>query len=348
MIPKDHKLYICELLDDALQRGVRTSAACDALNIHPRTYKRWKENQEDKRKSSKKSNRKALSTEERQQIIDVCTSAEYCDVTPPEIVARLAEKGTYIASSRTFYRVLKAAGKLHHRGNSRPPRTPYKPPELKATAPDQVYTWDITWLPTYVKGVFWYCYAIIDVWSREIVGWSIHDSESEEFARQLFSQLQSKRKLKGVWVHSDNGNPMKGATFSVWLATLGMFLSHSRPLVKNDNPYIESFFKTLKYHAAYPGRFNTIHQAREWMADFINWYNTQHRHSGIGYVTPQQRREGDDKKLFTLRNETLDEAWKRVPQRFPKKGPKKWKSNRVVYLNPSADTRKFIMQKQTA
>ena len=146
----------------------------------------------------------------------------------------------------TFYRVLKEAGKLHHRSNARPPRKPYKPPELKATGPDQVYTWDITWVPSMVRGIFWYCYAIIDIWNREIVGWAIHEEESEHHARDLFESLRHRHNLKGTWVHSDNGNPMKGATFSVWLATLGMFLSHSRPLVKNDNPYIESFFRTLK------------------------------------------------------------------------------------------------------
>lgn len=251
----------------------------------------------------------------------------------------------YIASSRTFYRVLKEAGKLHHRGNTKAPKKPYAPPELKADGSDQVYTWDITWLPTFVRGVFLYCYAIIDVWSREIVGWAIHESESEEHARALFERLKAKRNLQGVWVHSDNGNPMRGATFSVWLANMGMFLSHSRPLVKNDNPYIESFFKTLKYHAAYPGRFRDLDDARNWMGNFIDWYNTTHRHSGIGYVTPEQRRRGEDIDLFERRNETLSEAWKRLPDRFPKTGPKMWTQNRIVYLNPSKETQNYIMQK---
>lgn len=286
-----------------------------------------------------------MSEQERAHLIQVCTSEEYKDIAPPEIVARLSEEGIYIASSRTFYRVLKAEGLLAHRGNTRPSKTSYKPPELKATGPDQVYTWDITWLPTFVRGIFLYCYAIIDVWSREIVGWAIHESESEDYARVLFGDLKARRNLQGTWLHSDNGNPMRGATFSVWLANLGMFLSHSRPLVKNDNPYIESFFRTLKYHAAFPGRFDSIEKARDWMGDFINWYNTTHRHSGIGYVTPQQRKNGDDLKLFEKRNQTLAEAWIRLPHRFPKTGPKLWSHKRVVFLNPSKDTRKFISKK---
>jgi len=318
---------------------------CDALGVHRRTYARWKADPTDRRKGCRKRNKRALTDEERQKIIEVCTSERFKDTTPGEIIAILAEEGTYIASERTFYRVLKAAGLLHHRTNSRPSRQRYQPPELKATGPDEVYTWDITWVPSCVSGIFWYCYAVIDVWSREIIGWTIQASESEEHARHLFESIKSRRNLQGVWVHSDNGNPMRGATFAVWLATLGMFLSHSRPLVKNDNPYIESFFRTLKYHAAYPGRFKTIDEARSWMGDFINWYNTTHRHSGLGYITPQQRRNGDDIELFARRNETLRKAFEQHPERFPRSGPKQWTSKRVVYLNPSLETRRLIHQK---
>jgi transposase InsO family protein len=318
---------------------------CDALGIHPRTYARWKADPVDRRKGSRKQNNRALTEKERLQIIEVCTSDRFKDITPGEIVAILAEEGIYLASERTFYRVLKDAGMLHHRTNSRPSRRPYQPPELKATGPDQVYTWDITWLPSYVSGIFWFCYAVIDVWNREIIGWTIQGSESEEHARRLFESISQRRNLKGVWVHSDNGNPMRGATFSVWLATLGMFLSHSRPLVKNDNPYIESFFRTLKYHAAYPGRFRNMDEARTWMGDFIDWYNTTHRHSGLGYITPEQRRLGEDIKLFERRNETLQKAFDRHPERFPKSGPKQWKSRRVVYLNPSHETKHLIHRK---
>ena len=318
---------------------------CDALGVHPRTYARWKADPTDRRKGSRKRTTRALSDEERQQIITVCTSERFKDTTPGEIVAILAEEGRYIASERTFYRVLKAAGLLHHRTNSRPARRAYQPPELKATGPGQVFSWDITWIPSYVNGLFWYCYAVIDVWSREIVGWSIETSESEEHGRHLFASIRRRWNLKGVWVHSDNGNPMRGVTFAVWLANMGMFLSHSRPLVKNDNPYIESFFRTLKYHAAYPGKFNTIDQARSWMGDFIDWYNTAHRHSGLGYITPEQRRNGEDVHLFARRNETLRKAFKRHPERFPKTGPKQWKSMRVVYLNPSQETKRLIHKK---
>lgn len=329
-------------IDAAKEQGARIAPVCEALGLHPRTYARWKRDTQDKRTGSPKRNRRALTADERQEIIRVCTSDRFKDATPGEIVAILAEQGRYIASERSFYRVLKEAGLLHHRRNSRPARRSRKPPELRATGPDQVYSWDITWLPSAVQGLFYYCYAIIDVWSREIVGWTIQTSENEDHARSLFESLRQRRKLTGVWVHSDNGNPMRGATFSVWLASLGMFLSHSRPLVKNDNPYIESFFHTLKYHASYPGRFSTLEAARTWMGSFIDWYNCTHRHSGLGYVTPEQRRRGEDLRLFTLRNETLSRAFEQHPERFPKRGPKSWKSQQVVYLNPSQETRHLI------
>jgi len=299
----------------------------------------------DRRKGQGRKNRRALREEEKRQILEVCTSERFKDSAPGEIVAILAEEGRYIASERTFYRILKACGLLHHRTNSRPARRSSHPPELVATGPDQVYTWDITWMPSAVQGLFWYCYAVIDVWSREVVGWAVQERESEEYGRQLFESIKQRRNLKGVWVHSDNGNPMRGATFSVWLASLGMFLSYSRPLVKNDNPYIESFFRTLKYHASYPGKFRTLEEARQWMGDFLHWYNTVYRHTGLGYITPLQRRRGEDVKLFELRNQTLQKAWKEHPERFPKKGPKQWVYHKVVYVNPSVETKRYILQK---
>lgn len=165
LIPQDHRVLICEQIDVAVKAGARLTPASDAIGIHPRTYRRWKEDPIERRLGSRKSNSRALSEQERQYIIEVCTSEKYRDIAPPEILARLAEEGVYIASTRTFYRVLRSAGLLNHRGNSRPARTPYSSPELMATGLDQVYTWEIIWMPTTVRGIFLYCYAIIDVWS---------------------------------------------------------------------------------------------------------------------------------------------------------------------------------------
>lgn len=345
MIHQSVKQQIVSDIEKAVAADVPIYKCCDVLSIEPRTFYRWRVSTEDKRKGARKSNKRALSEYEKDEIVAVCCSERFIDTNPYEIVAILAEEGTYLASPRTFYRVLKERGLLSHRRSSRPPRRAYRPPELKATGPDQVYSWDITWIPSRVNGLFWYAYVVIDVWSREIVGWTIHENESEAHARELFFKIKTKHNLKGTWLHADNGNPMRGATFAVTLANMGMFLSHSRPMVKNDNPYIESFFRTLKYHAGYPRRFDSLDTARIWLADFIDWYNTTHRHSGIGYVTPQQRRRGVSGKLFEKRNKTLQEAWKKRPDRFPKKGPRLWKEKTIVYLNPSDDTRRFLYQK---
>ena len=273
----------------------------------------------------------------------MCCSERFVDTNPYEIVAILAEEDTYLASPRTFYRVLKERGFLSHRRSSKPPRKSYRPPELKATGSDQVYS--CTWMPSQVNGLFWYAYAVIDVWSREIVGWTIHDSESEKYARELFLRIKAKRDHKGTWLHADNGNPMRGATFAVTLANMGMFLSHSRPLVKNDNPFIESFFRTLKYHAGYPRRFAAIDEARSWTADFINWYNTIHRHSGIGYVTPVQRRTGASSNHSPKETGHFRRHGRSTLNVFRKGGPRMWRERMVVYLNPSRETRKFLYKK---
>ena len=329
----------------AVALGTPIYKCCDALGIQTRTYYRWTQCTDDKRSGKARANPRALSEQEKDAIAAVCCSKRFVDTNPYEIVATLAEEDTYLASPRTFYRVLKQRGLLSHRRSSKPPGKSYRPPELKATGPDQVYSWDITWIPSQVNGLFWYAYVVIDVWSREIVGWTIHDSESEKYARELFLGIKAKRDLKGTWLHADNGNPMRGATFAVTLANMGMSLSHSRPLVKNDNPFIESFFRALKYHAGYPRHFAAIDEARSWTADFINWYNTIHRHSGIGYVTPPQRRTGASSNLFAKRNRTLQAAWRKHPERFPKRGPRMWRERMVVYLNPSGETRKFLYKK---
>ena len=207
LIPVEERIKLIHSIDTAVAQGVRLAPVCSALGIHRRTYTRWKRDPQDKRTGSTRCKKRTLTAAERQDIIEVCTSDRFKDSSPGEIVAILAEEGKYIASERSFCRVLKDAGLLHHRRNSRPARRSHRPPELKATGPDQVYCWDITWLPSQVHGLFWYCYTVIDVWSREIVGWAIHENEYEQHAHSLFESIRQRRKLEGVWLHADNGNP---------------------------------------------------------------------------------------------------------------------------------------------
>ena len=165
------------------------------------------------------------------------------------------------------------------------------------------------------------------------VGWEIHEYESVDIASDMFKRLKTKYNVKGVRLHSDNGNPMRGATMIITLHSLGVIPSFSRPRVSNDNPFIESLFSTMKYTAGYPGRFKSLQHSREWMSEFVNWYNTKHRHSAIGYVTPEQRGSGVDLEIFKKRNEVIEAARKKHPERWVKK-IRKWENVDIVLLNP--------------
>jgi transposase InsO family protein len=204
---------------------------------------------------------------------------------------------------------------------------------LVATGPNQVWCWDITWIKTDVRGLFYYAYVVMDLYSRKIVGWTIEEYESATLARNLFRKIISNMKTAPAFVHSDNGNPMKGITFTAFLSSMHIAISYSRPRVSNDNPFIESFFRTVKYKVNYPGQFGKIENARIWFADFVDWYNTKHRHSGINYVTPEQRHLGQDKALLQIRQNTLNSAVKRTPNRFVN-GPRKIICEEVCVLNP--------------
>lgn len=339
--PSDRNRAV-SLIQEAIKEGARLKNCCKVLDISQRTYQRWKAgNGIDGRKGAEKNVAGKLSEHERQRIISVSCSDEYKDSNPYEIFLTLLEKGIYIASISSFYRVLRSAGLLHHRGNKRPRSKQKKPPELVATGPNQVWTWDITWVQSLVKGIFYYSYKIIDIWDKNIVGWEIHDSESEEHSRNLFQRVLAEQGNPNVHIHSDNGNPMKGISLLALLYDLGCSNSFSRPRVSNDNPFIESFFGTLKTSVKYPGKFESIDQAREWMASFIDWYHTQHRHSGIQFFTPQQMRSGDYRKLIEKRNEVKRQAVKRNPRRW-KNGVKLWTTNHQVYLNPTNETRSSL------
>jgi transposase InsO family protein len=345
LIEIEEKRRVLELIKEAISSGARKRIACETMGISIRSFQRWDRScARDCRKGAAKIVPRKLSDEERQKVKDTACCRDYKDLTPYEIVALLAEKGEYIASERTFYRILEAEGLLHHRGNGKPPVRAAEPKELVATGPDQIWSWDITWLRTEVRGLFYYAYVVKDIWTKDMVGWEIHDREDDELASALFVRLRMKHGMKGLYLRSDNGNPMKGATMLMTLYNLGVIPSYGRPRVSNDNPFIESLFKTLKYTAGYPGQFKDIEHARRWMANFVNWYNTEHRHSSLGYVTPQQRRRGDYKEIFEKRNETLARAKERNPERWVRK-QKVWGCDDAVFLNPSKETKENLMKK---
>ena len=254
-------------------------------------------------------------------------------MTPYDIVVSLLDDGIYIASVSSFYRVLREEKLLTHRCNSKRRKSREKPVERKATEINKVWCWDITWLPKTVKGYFFYGYLIIDIYDRTIVGWAVHETESEKLALELFKDTVCRQDVRFEYLHSDNGTPMKGVSLNAFLKNMDVSLSYSRPRVSNDNPFIESFFRTLKYKPEYPQRFRNIEEARDWMANFVNWYNTEHLHSALDYVTPSQVRSGEAENIFNNRNEVMKKAKMKNPERWGSRNLKIWGNPEEVILN---------------
>lgn len=284
--------------------------------------------------------RNKLDDLERQRILAIANSPEFGHLPPSQIVPRLTDQGKYIASESSFYRVLRAANQLRHRAATKPAQG-RKPRALAASQPNQIYSWDITYLPTTVKGVYLYLYLFLDIFSRKIVGWQVYDEESSDLAAEVITDICTKEKVQPqqVILHSDNGSPMKGATMLATLKRLGVIPSLSRPAVSNDNPYSESLFKTMKYRSEYPARpFATLAEARKWVVAFVCWYNDEHRHSAIRFVTPAQRHAGQDHELLDARDAVYAAARARHPHRWSG-ATRNWQPISVVHLNPAREAR---------
>ena len=303
-----------ELIEEAHDHGARYNKACQVVGISIRTLQRWKcFGVKDNRKGASKRVVRKLEPETCQAIIGHCNSGRFRDLNPHEIVPLLLNEGIYLASVSTLYRVLKAENLVHHRSKLKPRNGCGKPAEHLAMGSDQVYCWDITWLPTTIKGLFFYAYGVIDIFDKNIVGWSVHEEESKRYSRDLFERTLRSKKVKLRALHADNCHPMKGGTLIALLKGLNVEVSHSRLRVSNDKPFIESLFKTLKFRVNYPLRFRDLAHTREWMASFVNWYNPEHQHSSIGHVTPQQMRSGEAKLIFERRNAVMRQAQAEYP-----------------------------------
>lgn len=329
--------HIVALLGEAIRNGARQRQACAAIGMSERTLQRWREEpQGDLRPLRIQQPLNKLDDLERQRILAVSNSSEFGHLPPSQIVPRLADQGKYIASESSFYRVLRAANQLRHRSASRPTQG-HKPRALAATRPNEIYSWDITYLPSSVRGVYFYLYLFLDIFSRKIVGWQVYEEERSDLAAEVISDICAREKIQPqqVVLHSDNGGPMKGATMVATLQKLGVIPSLSRPAVSNDNPYSESLFKTMKYRSEYPGQaFSDLTDARRWVAKFVNWYNEEHRHSAIRFVTPAQRHARKDEAMLAARNAVYAAAKARNPHRWS--GPtRNWDPIRIVHLNPA-------------
>lgn len=343
-----------DLIKEASTAGARQSKACKVVGISFRTLQRWKDGgqvQDDGRGRAaiRRTPRNKLSSLERQAVLDVANLQEFAHLAPNQIVPILADQGRYIASESTFYRVLHEAGQVAHRGKAKPP-TRKRPDPLQADAPNQVWSWDITYLATNIKGIFFYLYLIMDIFSRKIVGWEVYETESSEQASRLFRKTCLCEGIAGkdLVLHSDNGSPMKGATMLATLQKLGVMPSFSRPCVSNDNPYSESLFKTLKYRPEFPDKpFESLEKARVWVAGFQHWYNEVHRHSALKFVTPGQRHRGEDIAILEERQRLYEAAKAKQPERWSGK-TRDWTPVGTVYLNPGKPVKKEVELKQKA
>ncbi len=335
--PKQRQMAI-ENISEAIEQGARQSQACEVIGIAPRTVQRWlKTGLEDRRQTVIKTPANKLKLEEKAKIIEICNSPEFSHQSPKQIVPALADIGIYIASESSFYRTLHEQALMKHRGRTVSPVVRYKPTAYVAESPNQIWSWDITYLSSAVKGLFFYLYLIMDIYSRKIVGWEIYDHQSADLASEVLEKTRlSEALLPGhkIVLHADNGGPMKGATMVATMDRLGVIPSFSRPSVSNDNPYSEALFKTLKYVPSYPGKpFESIENARVWVLNFVRWYNQDHRHSSIKHVTPVQRHTGEDIAILEQRRELYEQARKKHPERWSG-DTRNWQHEAKVKLNP--------------
>ena len=342
MIGAPDRKRAVRLIKDTVYAGARTVNACNEMGISMRTFQRW--NQEDEVKvdgrpsADRPSPENKLTPEERQAVLDTVNSPVYKSLPPSQIVPTLADEGRYIASESTFYRILREEGQQQHRGRSRAPENRPKSTH-SATGPNQVWCWDITWLPGPAKGVYYYLYLILDLYSRKVVGWEIHETESSELAAQLLRRAYLRENIAGVplVLHSDNGSPMKGASMVDTLYRLGVVKSHNRPRVSNDNAYAESIFRTCKYRPDYPYKgFFVLTDARTWVLKFVHWYNHEHKHSGLKFMTPHQRHSAQTRVVMDNRKAVYEAASRTNPKRWSQ-GIRDWNLPEKVWLNPEKD-----------
>ncbi len=343
------------LIDEACEGGARRSQACRVLGISERTLQRWRKDggavKADGRKEAGAQRVPAnkLCEQERRRILDIANEPEFASMPPSQIVPALADRGVYIASESSFYRILREADQLARRGKAKPP-TRQRPMPLQASAANQLWSWDITYLATTIKGKFFYLYLIMDVFSRKIVGWEVYDNECAEQAALVFRKAHLREGVgaQSLVLHSDNGSPMKGATMLSTLQRLGVMPSFSRPSISDDNPYSEALFKTLKYHPGFPDKpFDSLQEARQWVVGFQHWYNEVHRHSGLKFVTPDQRHRGDDAAILEQRHALYEAAKENHPERWSR-STRNWELEKIVYLNPGKPMKMEDDLKQTA
>jgi putative transposase len=328
-----------------LSKKIGTASACRSLDLARPTYYRRLEPRIEETAAPRPAPPRTLSVIERQAVLDVLHTDRFVDKAPTEVYATLLDEGTYHCSIRTMYRILDDAGEVRERRDqARHPH--YKAPELLATAPNQVWSWDITKLLGPVKWSYFYLYVILDIFSRYVVGWMIAPHESSTLAKRLIAETCEKQNvLPGqLTIHADRGSSMKSKPVALLLADLGITKSHSRPHLSDDNPYSESQFKTLKYRPGFPDRFGSIQDGRAFCQDFFPWYNREHRHSGIGLLTPEMVHYGKSEAVISQRQIVLASAFDTHPERFVRGLPTPPSLPEAAWINkPKVESERSIL-----
>jgi len=313
--------------------GVR--ASCEALGVAPASYYRSRRPRSPARP---RSSPRALSAEERQEVLDTLHAPRFVDLAPAEVYATLLDEGHYLCSQRTMYRILAVNQEVRERRDQlRHPS--YAAPELLATAPNELWSWDITKLKGPAKWVYYYLYVILDVFSRYVVGWMVAERESAALAERLIEETCERQGItRGqLTLHADRGPSMRSKDVALLLADLGVTKTHSRPYTATDNPFSEAQFKTLKYRPEFPDRFGCPQDARGFCIDFFGWYNTEHRHSGLGLLTPHDVHHGLVRDRLAERAAVLEAAYRAHPERFPRGVPMPPTVPEVVWINKPAE-----------
>jgi len=316
-----------------LSETVGVSAACRAMNVSRATFYRRRD--PDRQAAPRPTPARALSPKERQAVLGQLNSERFADRSPRQAYAKLLDEGDYLCSVRTMYRILAENQSTRERRNQLK-HPDYQKPELLATGPNEVWSWDITKLKGPETWTYYYLYVILDIYSRCVVGWMLADRESADLAKQLIETTIDKQNIppEQLIIHSDRGPSMTSHSVAQLLGSLGVTKSHSRPHVSNDNPFSESQFKTMKYRPEFPKRFGCYEDGLQFCRTFFDWYNNEHYHSGIGLLTPSSLHSGRAEEVTAARAQTLHDAWKKTPERFVHGIPQPAKVPQAVWINP--------------
>lgn len=315
---------------------VGIAPACRALSLsRASVYRSWAREKTPPSPLPRPTPPRALSPSERQQVLCALHSERFMDQPPREVYATLLDEGLYVCSVRTMYRILSSAGEARERRNQ-VEHPAYAKPELLATRPNELWSWDITKLLGPAKWTYFYLYVILDVFSRYVVGWMVAHRETAALANRLIHETCRKQRIvpEQLTLHADRGSSMKSKCVAMLLSDLGVTKTHSRPHVSNDNPFSESQFKTMKYRPEFPKRFGSLQDARAFCGTFFGWYNNEHHHSGIGLLTPEMVHCGRASQVIEARQRVLDTAHMRHPDRFVRKAPVAPTLPEAVWINP--------------